>query len=142
MSYNPIKLFDELVTAGLPVTEVHSELGPTYSRALTSPEQTTAAAVIAAHDPTPYPDYAVESAKQATEIYKLTPNQAVVWSEKQIIGDKSESALTTELDAATTVAALKPVILSIIQMNYRAVKTEKSKLRLLVALRDKIMPGL
>lgn len=45
-------LHDELETAGLPVVGVSSDGRVDYSRDLTPAEQQTAAAVIAAHDPT------------------------------------------------------------------------------------------
>lgn len=45
-------LTEQLTTAGLPVVGVSSDGRIDYSRALTPAEQTTADAVIAAHDPT------------------------------------------------------------------------------------------
>ncbi len=49
-SVNPTKLHQELLAAGLPVVSVSSDGRVDYSRALTTTEQTTAAAVIAAHN--------------------------------------------------------------------------------------------
>ena len=49
-SVNPTKLHQELLTAGLPVVSVASDGRVDYSRDLTTTEQTTAAAVIAAHN--------------------------------------------------------------------------------------------
>ena len=49
---NATKLHQELATAGLPVRSVGSDGQFAYSRALTAAEAVTAAAVIAAHDPT------------------------------------------------------------------------------------------
>ena len=45
-------LYEDLQTAGLPVISANSDGRVDYSRALTPTEQTTAQAVIAAHDPT------------------------------------------------------------------------------------------
>ena len=50
--YDPIQLVSELTAAGLPVVGVSSDGRTDYSRDLTPAEQTTAQAVIAAHDPT------------------------------------------------------------------------------------------
>lgn len=44
-------LYEDLQTAGLPVISANSDGRVDYSRALTPTEQTTAQAVIAAHDP-------------------------------------------------------------------------------------------
>jgi hypothetical protein len=49
-SVNPTKLHQELLAAGLPVVSVSSDGRVDYSRALTTTEQTTAAAVIATHN--------------------------------------------------------------------------------------------
>ena len=49
-SVNPTKLHQELLAAGLPVVSVASDGRVDYSRGLTTTEQTTAAAVIAAHN--------------------------------------------------------------------------------------------
>ena len=49
-SVNPTKLHQELLAAGLPVVSVASDGRVDYSRDLTTTEQTTAAAVIAAHN--------------------------------------------------------------------------------------------
>jgi hypothetical protein len=48
---NPTKLTQELLDAGLPVTSVSSDGRVSYSRDLTTTENTTAEAIIAAHDP-------------------------------------------------------------------------------------------
>lgn len=45
-------LTDELLEAGLPLVSLNSDGRVDYSRALTPAEQTTAQAIIAAHDPT------------------------------------------------------------------------------------------
>ena len=45
-------LYEDLQTAGLPVVSVNSDGRIDYSRALTPAEQTTAQAIISAHDPT------------------------------------------------------------------------------------------
>lgn len=45
------QLHEELTAAGLPVVGVSSDGRVDYSRALTAAEQTTAKAIIAAHDP-------------------------------------------------------------------------------------------
>ena len=47
-----VGLNDELVSAGIPVVSVYSDGRIDYSRDLTPAEQTTAQAIIAAHDPT------------------------------------------------------------------------------------------
>lgn len=47
-----LSLHTELEAAGLPVVGVSSDGRVDYSRALTAAEQTTAKAIIAAHDPT------------------------------------------------------------------------------------------
>ncbi len=44
-------LYEDLQTAGLPVISANSDGRVDYSRALTPAEQTTADAVVAAHDP-------------------------------------------------------------------------------------------
>ncbi len=44
-------LYEDLQTAGLPVISANSDGRVDYSRALTPAEQTTAQAVVAAHDP-------------------------------------------------------------------------------------------
>ena len=49
-SVNPTKLHQELLAAGFPVVSVSSDGRVDYSRDLTTTEQTTAAAVIAAHN--------------------------------------------------------------------------------------------
>lgn len=49
-SVNPTKLHQELLAAGLPVVSVSSDARVDYSRELTTTEQTTATAVIAAHN--------------------------------------------------------------------------------------------
>jgi hypothetical protein len=49
-SVNPTKLHQEFLAAGLPVVSVASDGRVDYSRDLTTTEQTTAAAVIAAHN--------------------------------------------------------------------------------------------
>ncbi|BBB47134.1 hypothetical protein [Pelolinea submarina] len=49
-SVNPTKLHQELLAAGLPVVSVASDGRVDYSRDLTTTEQITAAAVIAAHN--------------------------------------------------------------------------------------------
>ena len=49
---NVVSLTDELAAAGLPVVGVSSDGRVDYSRELTAAEQTTAQAIIAAHDPT------------------------------------------------------------------------------------------
>ena len=46
---NPVKLHQELLNAGLPAVSVSSDGRVDYSRDLTQTEETTAAAVIAAH---------------------------------------------------------------------------------------------
>jgi hypothetical protein len=48
---NPEQLLEELIAALLPAVGADSNGGVQYSRELTAPEQTTAAAVIAAHNP-------------------------------------------------------------------------------------------
>jgi hypothetical protein len=50
--FNVSLLTDELIEAGLPLVSLNSDGRIDYSRDLTAAEQTTAAAVIAAHDPT------------------------------------------------------------------------------------------
>lgn len=50
--FNVSLLTDELIAVGLPVVGVSSDGRIDYSRDLTADEQTTAQAIIAAHDPT------------------------------------------------------------------------------------------
>ena len=49
--YDPIQLVSELTAAGLPVDGADATGRVQYSRELTPAEQTTAQAIIAAHDP-------------------------------------------------------------------------------------------
>lgn len=49
--YDPLQLVAELIAAGLPVEGADATGRVQYSRELTAAEQTTAQAVIAAHDP-------------------------------------------------------------------------------------------
>jgi len=49
--YDPLQLVTELTAAGLPVEGVDATGRAQYTRALTPAEQTTAQAIIAAHDP-------------------------------------------------------------------------------------------
>jgi hypothetical protein len=48
---NTVQLSEELESAGLPVESVRGDGAITYKRELTQPEQTTAAAITAAHNP-------------------------------------------------------------------------------------------
>ncbi len=89
-----------------------------------------------------FPDPAEVEAKNATEIYKLTPDQAAIWSEKQAIGDTTKSSLLLDLDNVTTIAMLKPIVIAIIQVLYKIVEINKIQIKLLIALRNKTMPTL
>lgn len=54
MAINPTKLHLELAEAGLPVVDVEEDGTINYSEQLSQEEQTTADAIVAAHDPVDY----------------------------------------------------------------------------------------
>ena len=71
-------LHEELITASLPVVGVSSDGRVDYSRELTAAEQTTAKAIIAAHDPTKRERDEAKAAAADLKLYldRTNPTQA------------------------------------------------------------------
>jgi hypothetical protein len=110
------KLHRELAAAGLPVISVRIDGVIDYLTALSETERATAAAIIAAHDPT---DYVAERQAGAQSAAAAIPSWAT-WDESQVI-----DYINTNV---TTLASAKVVLVAMARM--------------LVALRNQTWPGL
>lgn len=88
------QLHDELLAAGLPVVSVRSNGHVSYMRNLDKKEEARAAEIIAAHVPAPPP---LDSAMAALAALNM-------------------KALRTSAESATSVAALRGVVLELVQI--------------------------
>lgn len=83
---------------------------------------------------------AKENAGKAIELKRVSANQVVNDYERRVHNGMTEAVLNSQIDAATNVNELKPVLRSIVKMLYAQTKTGKTSLRLLLGVADEVMP--
>jgi hypothetical protein len=78
----------------------------------------------------------------ATQLRTVTPQQAVDYVVQQITNGVSETTALNAFDNATTFAAAKPILRTMLISIYRIVDILKLMARILIAMRDQIWPEL
>lgn len=121
---NPLKLHLELIEAGLPVIGVSADGRLDWSITPTQSQLDQANTIVTNHDPVDYEklirDNSINQAANIPSWAGWTEEQALTWHDTNI---------TTPLNAATTLAQAKAVMVVMAQEN-------RALLRMLVALRN------
>jgi hypothetical protein len=134
----------ELLAAGLPVisavTNSDGVVDASFTRTLTAAEWHLYLTIT---DPAKARKQSAKTnARLVVEIKDLSPAQAETWFDRAVTSGITESSITASIDAATTSAQLKPILKTLTRVLYASMKTNKTILSLLVALRDEIMPDI
>lgn len=143
-----MSLFTDLQNAGLPVISATDAPGKprqaTFSRTLTVEEDEIYLNLL-------FPFRQIQKARKQNAINEVTlseqlktvtAQQAVDYVAEQITNGVTETQALTLFDAALTFATAKPILRNVIIGMYRTVDILKLMARMLVALRDAVMPEL
>jgi hypothetical protein len=80
------------------------------------------------------------NAGKVSELKGISISQAKTWLVRKLHGSDTEATIDASIDAATTVADLKPILKNIIATSYKRTETDKTILALLISIADQIMP--
>lgn len=102
-------------------------------------------AIYNSHTGLPYPyELRKLSAKlnagKVSELKGISISQAKTWIARKLHGSDTETALDATIDAAVTVADLRPILKNVIATSYKRTETDKIILALLISIADQVMP--
>ena len=143
-----MSLYDDLLNAGLPVVSATDMLGKprqaTFSRTLDDAENEIYLNLLFPHRQEQIARYnaARATAYAVEQLRSVTADQAANYVNQQITGGTPEATALAAFDAATTLAAMKPILRNMLVGMYRTVDILKLIVRMLVAFRDYLMSDL